>query len=146
MKLEGKIALVTGANTGIGRFTALHLARAGATVLIHGRSAERIAPVLDEIRSAGGKAEPLFADLASLATMPMAARADELAGGAIDIVVLSAGLSKNSFWTTDAGFEMTGVRRCCYCRLAICSAFRIGACPFVFPPLPPNAIAACVRM
>ena len=69
MKLEGKIALVTGANTGIGRFTALHLARAGATVLIHGRSAERIAPVLDEIRSAGGKAEPLFADLASLATI-----------------------------------------------------------------------------
>ena len=68
MKLEGKIALVTGADTGIGRFTALHLARAGATVLIHGRSAERIAQVLDEIRSAGGKAEPLFADLASLAT------------------------------------------------------------------------------
>jgi NAD(P)-dependent dehydrogenase (short-subunit alcohol dehydrogenase family) len=146
MKLEGKIALVTGANTGIGRFTALHLARAGATVLIHGRSAERIAPVLDEIRSAGGKAEPLFADLASLATIPpMAERAAELAGGAIDIVVLNAGLAKSFFWTTDA-FEMTGVRRCCYCRLAICSAFRIGACPFVFPPLCPNAIAACLRM
>ena len=122
MKLEGKIALVTGANTGIGRFTALHLARAGATVLIHGRSAERIAPVLDEIRSAGGKAEPLFADLASLATIPpMAERAAEMAGGAIDIVVLNAGLAKSFFWTTDT-FEMTGVRRCCYCRLAICSA------------------------
>ena len=129
MKLEGKIALVTGANTGIGRFTALHLARAGATVLIHGRSAERIAPVLDEIRSAGGKAEPLFADLASLATIaPMAARASELAGGAIDIVVLNARLCRNCMGTTDAGFEMTGVRRRCYCRLAICSAFRIGAC------------------
>ena len=146
MKLEGKIALVTGANTGIGRFTALHLARAGATVLIHGRSAERIASVLDEIRSAGGKAEPLFADLASLATIPpMAERAAELAGGAIDIVVLNAGLAKSFFWTTDT-FEMTGVRRCCYCRLAICSAFRIGACPFGFPPLSPNAIAACLRM
>ena len=146
MKLEGKIALVTGANTGIGRFTALHLARAGATVLIHGRSAERIAPVLDEIRSAGGKAEPLFADLASLATIaPMAARASELAGGAIDIVVLNAGLCKNCMGTADTGFEMTGVRRC-YCRLAIRSAFRIGACPFVFPPLCPNAIAACLRM
>ena len=104
---------MTGANTGIGRFTALHLARAGATVLIHGRSAERIAPVLDEIRSAGGKAEPLTADLASLAAMPMAARASELAGGAIDIVVLNAGLCKNCMGTTDAGFEMTGVRRCC---------------------------------
>ena len=48
-----RIALITGANTGIGRVTAVRLAAQGTRVFIAGRSAERCQPVLDEIRSVG---------------------------------------------------------------------------------------------
>ncbi len=52
--LDGKVAIVTGANTGIGRVTARELARRGARVLLAGRSEERTAPAVEEIRSAWG--------------------------------------------------------------------------------------------
>ena len=53
--LEGKTFLVTGANTGIGRVTALELARCGARLWLACRSEEKTRPVLDEIRAATGK-------------------------------------------------------------------------------------------
>lgn len=63
--LEKKIALVTGAGTGIGRETAILLAEAGATVVLTGR---RIAPLQDVvavIEQAGGKAVARALDVAS---------------------------------------------------------------------------------
>src|SRR4030088_3515233 len=62
--LSGKTALVTGASRGIGRATALALAKAGAQVLIHYSSSEKEADaVVAEIRKAGGRAEKVGADL-----------------------------------------------------------------------------------
>src|SRR3989441_4336006 len=62
--LSGKTALVTGASRGIGRASALALAKAGAQVLVHyssrGKEAEA---VVAEIRQAGGRAEKVAADL-----------------------------------------------------------------------------------
>src|SRR5437762_7692729 len=52
--LAGRVALITGANTGIGRVTARELAKQGAHVFIACRSAERAQPALDEIRAAAG--------------------------------------------------------------------------------------------
>ena len=52
--LQGRTCLVTGANTGIGRATAVRLARGGAHVLLACRSAERTQPVLDEIAALPG--------------------------------------------------------------------------------------------
>src|SRR5919106_1098875 len=61
--LEGQRALVTGATSGIGRAVALALARNGAEVIIHGRSAERGAETVQEITDAGGQASFVAADL-----------------------------------------------------------------------------------
>ena len=60
------VAIVTGPSSGIGRVTAVELARRGLHVVAAGRSAERTQPVVDEINSGSGSAEFLHLDLASL--------------------------------------------------------------------------------
>jgi retinol dehydrogenase 12 len=62
MDMNQRVALITGANTGIGRITALALADRGYQLILAGRSLERTKPVLDNIRGLG-KAEPLFFEL-----------------------------------------------------------------------------------
>src|SRR6201997_531087 len=62
--LEGSTALVTGATAGIGRAVALQLGQLGAEVIVHGRSADRGAEVVQEVQNAGGKARFIAADLA----------------------------------------------------------------------------------
>jgi NAD(P)-dependent dehydrogenase (short-subunit alcohol dehydrogenase family) len=67
MTMQGKICLVTGGTNGIGKSTALALARMGATVVIVGRDAQKTAQVVQEIRSATGneRVNSLLADLSS---------------------------------------------------------------------------------
>ncbi len=55
--LDGKVVLVTGATDGLGRALAAELARAGATVLVHGRDPQRIADTVREVLAAGGGTE-----------------------------------------------------------------------------------------
>ena len=96
--LQGETALVTGASRGIGRATALALADAGATVLVHYRSAsEKADAVVTDIRNAGGSAHALTADLATAdGPAVLAQGARELLGGRLDILVLNAGISKTA--------------------------------------------------
>jgi len=96
--LQGETALVTGASRGIGRATALALADAGATVLVHYRSAsEKADAVVTDIRNAGGSAHALKADLATAdGPAVLAQGARELLGGRLDILVLNAGISKTA--------------------------------------------------
>jgi NAD(P)-dependent dehydrogenase (short-subunit alcohol dehydrogenase family) len=88
-ELAGTTALVTGATSGIGRATAIALASAGATVLIHGRDSIRGAEVLEEIELNGGRGRFIAADLSD------AAGAHKLAAdaGRVDILVNNAGFS-----------------------------------------------------
>jgi len=58
------VALITGANTGIGRITALRLAKRGYQLILAGRSAERTQPVIDEIMRLGAGKRPHFVPLA----------------------------------------------------------------------------------
>ena len=95
--LSGKTALVTGASRGIGRASALALAKAGAQVLVHYNGGEKDATaVVAEIRKAGGKAEKLTADLrASDGPHALAERVRAIVGARLDILVASAGIAKN---------------------------------------------------
>ncbi|HWD76649.1 MAG TPA: SDR family NAD(P)-dependent oxidoreductase [Solirubrobacteraceae bacterium] len=95
--LDGKVAIVTGAGTGLGRCHALALAAAGATVVVNNRShgPDRPAPaeiVADEIRGAGGRAVADTASVADWAAMGILVErtVDEL--GRLDIVVNNAGI------------------------------------------------------
>jgi NAD(P)-dependent dehydrogenase (short-subunit alcohol dehydrogenase family) len=89
----GSTALVTGATSGIGRATALTLARRGAHVLVSGRDATRGDAVVSAIRAAGGKADFIAADLADASSVRALARqATELGGGHVDILVNNAGV------------------------------------------------------
>jgi len=94
--LQGKTALVTGASRGIGRATALSLAKAGARVLVHyGRSAQDAESVVAAIRREGGSADSISADLSTAdGPMLLAKKVRTLAGERLDILVANAGISK----------------------------------------------------
>ena len=104
--LNGKTALVTGATSGIGKATALALARAGATVAVSGRDNDKGQGVVDAIRSAGGSAVFLAADLVdATAASDLAGRAKDALGGRVDILVNNAGVFP--FGPTDTIDEAT---------------------------------------
>ncbi|MCI0534188.1 MAG: SDR family oxidoreductase [Verrucomicrobiales bacterium] len=92
--LAGQIAIVTGAGSGIGRATSLALAREGASVIAVGKTAARVASVVDEVQRVGGKGACLGLTLdvrreEDMQTM-VAAALDRF--GAIDLLVASAGI------------------------------------------------------
>ena len=87
--LHHKRALVTGATSGIGRATAVALAAAGASVLVHGRDAERGASVVEAIERSGGSAHFIASDLSD--PTGVASLASE--AGSVDVLVNNAGFS-----------------------------------------------------
>ncbi len=91
-ELAGKVAIVTGASSGIGTATTVTLAAAGAAVLAVGRDAAALARTIERIPPTGGQAEPCEADLLDRdAPARIVRRALERFGG-IDILVNSAGI------------------------------------------------------
>src|SRR5713226_6059064 len=94
--LRGKIALVTGGSRGIGRASALALAKAGAQVLVHyGSSAKDAEAVVAQIRKAGGRADAIAADLAAPdGPHRLAKQVRAIVGDRLDILVANAGISK----------------------------------------------------
>lgn len=85
-------ALVTGSTSGIGRDTAILLARDGYSVIVTGRDGARARDVVDEITADGGIAVAMVADLSDpVSIRRLAAQALDMAGGAIDVLVNNAG-------------------------------------------------------
>jgi 3-oxoacyl-[acyl-carrier protein] reductase len=94
--LNGKTALVTGASRGIGRASAIALARAGASVLVHYSSGGQEADaVVAEIRAFGGTAQKVQANLRDAdGPHKLARQVRDVIGGRLDILVANAGVSK----------------------------------------------------
>jgi NAD(P)-dependent dehydrogenase (short-subunit alcohol dehydrogenase family) len=86
--LAGSTALVTGATSGIGREIALELAKRGADVVVHGRSAERGAETVRDIQKSGGNARFVAADLND----PDDVRRLAAEAGPVDILINNAGI------------------------------------------------------
>lgn len=96
MQLEGRVALITGAGSGIGKAAALLLARAGARIGALGRTEDELQAVVDEIQGADGEAVPLVADISQLADMQRAVSQLADRWGRLDIVFANAGI--NGVW------------------------------------------------
>lgn len=96
MLLSGKVALVTGASSGIGEAAARLLAKEGASVGVLGHSEDQTRKVTEEIQGDGGKASMLLADVADPAALQGAV--DQLARqyGRLDVVIANAGV--NGTW------------------------------------------------
>lgn len=91
--LSGKVALVTGASSGLGVHFARTLAAAGASVVIAARRAERLSSLQAELQQEGAKAVAVDLDVQSAASITSAFDTAERALGPIDIAVNNAGIS-----------------------------------------------------
>lgn len=125
--LDGRVALVTGAATGIGRATALAFGRAGMRVAVgHLRQDALADEVVAAIRSSGGTAIAVEADVASSAEVGRMVRHVEADLGPLDVSVHSAGViqEKPFLETTDedwdfvVGVDLKGIFVCCRAVLA----------------------------
>jgi NAD(P)-dependent dehydrogenase (short-subunit alcohol dehydrogenase family) len=90
--LTGKVALVTGASSGLGRHFAGVLARAGAAIVLAARRTEPLARAVDEIIAAGGRATAIACDVTDAASVRAATSAADTVLGPLDILVNNAGV------------------------------------------------------
>src|ERR1700712_4415794 len=94
--LDGKVALVTGAGSGLGKAAALSLARAGANLILKSRSQDEIEAVADKARAMGVKAFAQVADVSDSASVEGLFAAARKHFGQLDIVLANAGV--NGLW------------------------------------------------
>jgi NAD(P)-dependent dehydrogenase (short-subunit alcohol dehydrogenase family) len=96
MELQGKVALVTGAGSGIGKAAAVRLAREGASVGVLSRTEDEIQATVREIEGAGGQAIALVADISDAGQMREAVERLLQTYGRLDLVFANAGI--NGVW------------------------------------------------
>jgi NAD(P)-dependent dehydrogenase (short-subunit alcohol dehydrogenase family) len=121
MKLEGKVAIVTGGGGGIGRVIALRYVREGASVVLAGPTEQKIKSVEKEIASKGGRAVSVHADVAEEADVQRIVAAALTAFSKIDILVNNAGVAgptalvqniKREDWDRTFAINLTGAFLC----------------------------------
>jgi NAD(P)-dependent dehydrogenase (short-subunit alcohol dehydrogenase family) len=92
-EFQGRVALITGASSGIGQATAGRLAAAGAAIAVTGRQAEPLQLLVEQVQQAGGQALAIVGDLQNDPALPNRLIEDTLSRfGRLDILVNSAGM------------------------------------------------------
>ena len=108
MKLQDKVALITGAGSGIGRAIALEYAREGAKVLAADVAEDAGRAVADEVAAAGGEARFRHCDVTKEDDVRAAVQTAVEAFGRLDIMVNNAGVSQRD-WDTTLAVNLSGV-------------------------------------
>jgi NAD(P)-dependent dehydrogenase (short-subunit alcohol dehydrogenase family) len=98
MQLADKVALITGAGSGIAKATSLLFASEGAKVAALGRSDDELKQTVEEIQAKGGEAIPVVADISQPDQMQQAIQKIEQQWGRLDIVFANAGI--NGVWAS----------------------------------------------
>jgi 3-oxoacyl-[acyl-carrier protein] reductase len=119
-RLQGRVALVTGASQGIGRACALALASEGAKVAAAARNEDKLAAVVQEISKAGGEAAAFRMDVASEDEVKSAAKSAIEKFGKVDILVNNAGITRDTLvlrmkradWDAVIATNLTGAHLC----------------------------------
>lgn len=121
LKMDGRVAVVTGAGQGMGKETAKTLASLGATVIIAELSPRTGEQTAEEIRKSGGKAEFRQMDVRDTQSVVSVAQYIEKTHKRLDIAVNNAGIVKNAStletpdadWLEVIDVNLNGVFRCC---------------------------------
>lgn len=109
VSLAGRIVLVTGASSGIGRHLAMQMAEAGARVVLGARRADRIEAVAREIEDKGGAAMPVPLDVLDEASIRAAYDKGEKTFGLIDTIIANAGVARGGRSTDVAHDDLRAV-------------------------------------
>ncbi len=120
-RLDGKVAVVTGASRGIGRGLAVRVAAAGANVAVAARSLDDAREVVAEIAGGGGVAMPVALDVTEVASIRAAFDDVRDHFGSVDVLVNNAGLGANhhaedvteSDWDGMMAVNLRGLFFCC---------------------------------
>jgi 2-deoxy-D-gluconate 3-dehydrogenase len=119
--LEGKVAIVTGGGSGIGRHIAVTYARAGADVVVCGRRLSQLEDTVEEIRVEGRRGLAIQTDVRRPGEIAAMVRSALTEFGVIDILVCNAGINKTSptldvteeTWDAILDTNLKGVFFCC---------------------------------
>ena len=119
--LDGRVAVVVGGTSGIGRAIALGLAEAGADVVATSRDVDRVAAAADEIEARGRRTVREASDVSDVASLQRVLDATVTALGTVDILVNSAGRTKRTptlelpeaEWSAILDTNLTGTLRSC---------------------------------
>ncbi len=121
-KLSDQTMLITGATNGIGKSTALALAKQGANIVIVGRNAEKTAQVLEEIKTASGnpRIDYILADLSSQQEIHQLATTFKQRHERLDVLINNAGVMYQEKRMSVDGIEMTfAVNHLAYFQLSL---------------------------
>lgn len=101
-RLEGKVAIITGGNSGVGAATAMKFAQEGAKVVITARRQAQLEEVAAKIREAGGEVLPITSDISKVEDAKTVVSAVMEKYGKIDILINNAGVLDNGLKAIDS--------------------------------------------